>query len=309
MNSEIQSQGNKNQKCGFVALIGAPNAGKSTLTNLLVGQKISITSPKVQTTRNTIKAVFIEDQTQIVFLDTPGIFIPQKTRILERVIVKSAWQAIKEADSTCLLIDATKGFSSNVKMILDDLKKHEISPIIAINKVDAVKKEKLLVIISQLAELGFEDIFMISAIDGQGVEDLKRHLMSLIKPAPWAFGEDDITDAPMKFIANEITREKLFLKLYQDLPYSLCVKNDSWQNLDNGGIKIHQTIYVLRESQKSIIVGKRGQMIKQIGEEARQDISEMLGGVKVHLFLFVKVKENWMSDGDNYDYQNLLNQS
>ncbi|MDA0902132.1 MAG: GTPase Era, partial [Proteobacteria bacterium] len=219
------------------------------------------------------------------------------------------WQAIKEADSTCLLIDATKGFSSNVKMILDDLKKHEISPIIAINKVDAVKKEKLLVIISQLAELGFEDIFMISAIDGQGVEDLKRHLMSLIKPAPWAFGEDDITDAPMKFIANEITREKLFLKLYQDLPYSLCVKNDSWQNLDNGGIKIHQTIYVLRESQKSIIVGKRGQMIKQIGEEARQDISEMLGGVKVHLFLFVKVKENWMSDGDNYDYQNLLNQS
>jgi len=289
------------QKCSFIVMIGAPNAGKSTLTNLLVGQKVSIVSPKAQTTRNTIKGIFIEGETQIVFLDTPGIFIPRKNLILERIIVKSAWQAIKEADAICLLIDAGNGFSTNIEKIIIDLKKHEINPTIIINKIDTVKKHKLLEIISKLSEYGFEKIFMISALNGDGIEDLKKYLLSIAKPGPWAFDGENISDAPMKFMASEITREKLFIKLYQDLPYSLCVKNDSWENLKNGDVKIHQTIYVLKESQKMIVIGNKGSMIKEIGELARKDIAEVLG-CKVHLFLFVKVKEDWMNEAENLGY-------
>lgn len=285
---------NKNQKCSVVALIGPPNAGKSTLSNYLIGQKISITSPKVQTTRNTIKAIFVEDNSQIVFLDTPGIFIPHKDRILERTIVKSAWQGIKDANHVCLLIDATKGFNSHINSIIDDLQKHKIEPIIAINKVDLVKKEKLLLIIDKLSQKGLDKIFMICATSGEGVEQLKNHLVAIAPKSPWLFQNEEITDAPVKYLASEITREKIFLKLYQDLPYSVHIENDSWQNLDNGDVKIYQTIYVLKESQKSILVGKRGLMIKEIGESARKDIANMLGVKKAHLFLIVKVK-NWLN--------------
>ncbi len=282
------------QKCGFIALIGPPNAGKSTLSNYLVGEKVSIISPKVQTTRNTIKAILVEDKTQIIFLDTPGIFIPKKNRILERVIVKSAWQGIKDADNVCLLVDTTKGCDSHIKSIILDLKKHKINPIIVINKIDLVKKAKLLTIIAELSKNGLEEIFVICADTGEGIAELKSHLIKITKKSPWVFSGDEITDAPVKFLASEITREKIFIKLHQDLPYAVHIENDSWQNLDNGDVKIYQTIYVLRESQKAIVIGKRGTMIKEIGELARIDIAKMVGVKKVHLFLMVKVK-NWMN--------------
>ncbi len=291
------------KKFSSIALIGAPNAGKSTLANFLVGQKISIVSPKVQTTRNTIKAIMIEGETQIVFLDTPGVFIPQTTRPLERAIVRAAWQAIKEADFVCLLIDAEKGLGANNEQILKDLEFHKIQPVIVINKVDAIKKEKVLGMIAELAARGFEKIFLISATTGDGVDDLKKHLIAITPEGEWQFNNDEITDAPMKFVASEITREKLFLKLSQDLPYSLYVKTDSWENLNNGQVKIHQTIFVLKESQKMIVLGKGGSMIKQIGEEARKDIGEMLG-TKVHLFLFVKVEVDWVNKKESYEQYN-----
>ena len=284
------------QKCGFIALIGPPNAGKSTLSNHLVGQKVSIISPKVQTTRNTIKAIFVEGETQIIFLDTPGIFIPNKNRILERVIVKSAWQGIKDADHVCLLLDAETGCDKHIKGIISDLQKHEITPIIVINKIDLVKKSKLLTVMHDLMEtlkVELPQIFLICANSGDGIEPLKEYLIKITKKSPWIFNDEEITDAPVKYLANEITREKLFLKLHEDLPYSIHVDNDSWQNLDNGDVKIYQTIYVLRESQKAIVVGKGGSMIKEIGELARMDIAKMLGVKKVHLFLVVKVK-NWL---------------
>lgn len=294
---------NKKQKFAQIALIGAPNAGKSTLANFLVGQKISIVSPKVQTTRNTIKAIMVEGETQIVFLDTPGVFIPKTTRPLERAIVRAAWQAIKEADFVCLLIDANKGLGDNNEQILKDLEFHKIKPIIVINKVDSIQKEKVLGMIAELASRGFEQIFLISATTGDGVAPLKKYLIEIAGAAPWQFNDDEITDAPMKFVAAEITREKLFLKLSQDLPYSLYVKTDSWEDLNNGQVKIKQTIVVLKESQKMIVLGKGGSMIKQIGEESRKDIGEILG-TKVHLFLFVKVEEDWINKKESYEQYN-----
>lgn len=288
------------QKFCQIALIGAPNSGKSTLTNYLVGQKISIVSPKVQTTRSTIKAVMVEGDTQIVFFDTPGVFIPKTNRPLERAIVRNAWAAIKEVDNVALIIDATHGFGVNIGKIIDDLTNHKIVPTVIINKVDLVKKETTLEIIAKLVERGLEKIFLVSALTGDGVDDLKKYLITLAKAHPWQFNDDEITDAPMKFIASEITREKLFLKLEQDLPYSLYVKTDSWQDLDNGQVKIYQTIYVLKESQKMIVLGKGGSMIKQIGEESRKDIGVMLG-TKVHLFLLVKVADNWINKKEHYE--------
>lgn len=288
------------KKYGTVALVGAPNAGKSTLTNALLGQKLAIVSPKAQTTRNSIKAIVIEGETQLIVIDTPGIFIPREEKILERIIVKTAWQALRDADHTCFLIDATVGLDEKNLQILSDLKKDDIIPTIIINKIDLIKKSTLLEITVAAAELGFEDIFMISAQTGERIEDLKKFLCEKCQNDGWIYDEEQITDAPMRFIASEITREKLFLKLNQELPYSLTVKNDSYEVLNNGQVKIHQTIFVLKESQKTIILGKNGAMIKEIGQEARSDIAEIYGN-KVHLFLFVKVKKNWMNDAESYE--------
>jgi GTP-binding protein Era len=288
------------KKHGIIALVGAPNAGKSTLTNALLGQKLSIVSPKVQTTRNSIKAICIEDQIQMIILDTPGIFIPRNDKILERIIVKSAWQGLREANHVCLLIDATVGLSQENLRIINDLKKDGLSPTIIINKIDLVKKSSLLEIVAKLAESGFIDILLISAETKDGVANLKKFLCEKCQNPGWIYGEDQITDAPMRFIASEITREKLFLKLNQELPYSLTVKTDSYEVLHNGEIKIHQTIFVVKESQKSIVVGKNGSMIKEIGLEARRDISE-IAQTKVHLFLFAKVKKDWMNDVESYE--------
>ena len=290
---------------GIIALVGAPNAGKSTLTNALLGQKLSIVSSKVQTTRNSIKAIVIEDQTQLILLDTPGIFIPREDKILERVIVKSAWQALRDANHVCFLIDAQVGLSQENLRIIKDLKKDEINPTIIINKIDVVKKPLILETMAKLVDLGFEDIFVISAQTGESVEVLKKFLCKKCVNVGWIYDEDQITDAPMRFLASEITREKLFLKLTQELPYSLTVKTDSYEVLDNKEIKIHQTIFVLKDSQKTIIIGKNGSMIKEIGQEARHDIGQ-LAGVKVHLFLFIKVKKDWMSHVESYEMVDVI---
>ncbi len=285
---------------GIIAIVGAPNAGKSTLTNALLGQKLSIVSPKVQTTRNSIKAIIVEGLTQLILIDTPGIFIPRDDKILERIIVKSAWQALRESNHICFLIDATVGLNVENLRIIADLKKENLPLTILINKIDLVKKSRLLEIFAGCADLGFEDIIPISAETKDGVEKLKKFLCAKCQNPNWIYDEDQITDAPMRFIASEITREKLFLKLNQELPYSLTVKTDSYEILNNKEIKIHQTIYVTKESQKSIVVGKNGSMIKEIGQEARQDIGE-IAGTKIHLFLFVKIKKDWMNDVESYE--------
>jgi GTP-binding protein Era len=299
------------KKHGTIALIGAPNAGKSTLTNALLGQKLSIVSPKIQTTRNAIKAIVVEGETQLIIIDTPGIFIPRNDKILERVIVKSAWQGLREADHVCFLVDASLGMNHENLRILEDLKKENLAMTILVNKIDIAKKSALLEINVVLANLGFEDIFFISAQTNDGVEKIKKFLCEKCKNPDWIFDEDQITDAPMRFVASEITREKLFLNLNEELPYSLTVKTDTYEILDNKQIKIHQTIFVLKESQKSIVVGKNGSMIKLIGEAARHDLGE-IAGTKVHLFLFVKVKKDWMHDIESYesnDVPNLIKKS
>lgn len=290
----------QNKTHGTIAIVGAPNAGKSTLTNALLGQKLSIVSPKVQTTRNSIKAIVIEEQTQLIIIDTPGIFIPREDKILERVIVKSAWQGLRDADHIVFLIDASVGLNRENLRIIEDLKKENLAITIVINKTDLVKKITILEIMAGLVDMGFQDIFPISAETKDNVEKVKKFLCEKCLNPGWIYDEDQITDAPMRFIASEITREKLFLKLNQELPYSLAVKTDSYEVLKNGEIKIHQTILVTKESQKSIIVGKNGAMIKEIGQEARRDISE-IAGTKIHLFLFAKVQKNWMNDSENYE--------
>lgn len=288
------------KKHGNIALVGAPNAGKSTLTNAILGQKLSIVSPKVQTTRNSIKAIVIEKETQLILIDTPGIFIPRDDKILERIIVKSAWQGLREADHVCFLIDATIGLDEQNLRIIEDLKKEGANLTIIITKSDIAKKPKILEIIIKVNELGFEDIFPISAVTNDGVEKIKEFLCNKCLHLGWIYEEDQITDAPMRFIASEITREKLFLKLNQEIPYNLTVKTDSYQIFNNGEIKIHQTIFVTKESQKTIILGKSGSKIKEISSESRADISE-IAGTKVHLFLFIKVKKDWMNNTESYE--------
>lgn len=293
-----------NKKHATIAIVGAPNAGKSTLTNALLGQKLSIVSPKVQTTRNSIRAIVIEGDAQLILIDTPGIFIPREDKILERVIVKTAWQALREADHVCFLIDATLGLNIENARIIADLKKENLPLTIIISKIDLVKKSALLEIFAAAIQLGFEDIIPISCETKEGLDKVKKFLSEKCKNPGWIYDEDQITDAPMRFIASEITREKLFLKLNQELPYALTVKTDLYEVFKNGEIKIHQTIFVTKESQKSIVVGKNGSIIKQIGEESRKDLTE-IAGAKVHLFLFVKVKQNWMNDVENYEMINV----
>lgn len=288
------------KKFATIALVGAPNSGKSTLTNSLLGQKLSIVSPKVQTTRNVIKAIIVENQTQIILLDTPGVFIPRSDKILERVIVKSAWQGIRSADFACFIIDAARGLDRENARILEEIKKNNLNPTIIINKIDIVKKSILLDIINDLSKKGFTEILMVSAKTMDGIENLKKILIEKCPEGEWQYDEENITDAAMQSIACEITREKLFLYLNQELPYSVTVKNDSYKIDNDGKITIHQTILVLKESQKAIIIGKKGSLIKKIGYESRRDFST-IAQAKVALYLFVKVKKDWMNDSQNYE--------
>jgi GTPase len=280
-----------NTKCSFIALIGAPNAGKSTLLNHLVGSKIAIITPKVQTTRNLINGICIHQNSQLIFVDTPGIFTPKLK--LEKQLVQTAWNGFRDADLVGLLIDARKELTRDIEEIIAKIIQSKRQVTLILNKIDLVDKNKLLALAQKLDAHGiFNKIFMISALKGDGVNDLKDYFAEKSMPSPWLYPEDAITTIPKKFLACEIIREKLFMQLEQELPYNLSVQAEKWEELANGGVKIYQVIYTTKASHKNIIIGKGGHLLKKIGQAARIELEEILGQ-KVHLFLFVKVKENW----------------
>jgi len=285
-------------RCGFVALIGAPNAGKSTLLNALVGSKVAIVSHKVQTTRALIRGITLEGASQLIFVDTPGIFAPR--RRLDRAMVTTAWSGAHDADLVGVLIDARKGLDEEAAMILGRLVEMKVAKVLIINKIDLVPRETLLAQAKAANEkAAFEATFMISALSGDGVGDLKRWLATRMPAGPWLYPADQMSDAPLRQLAAEITREKLFERLHQELPYHSTVETDMWKELRHGDIRIEQTIYVERESQRKIVLGKAGRTIKAIGEAARKDIAD-IAGAKVHLFLFVKVRQGWGDDPERY---------
>ncbi len=293
------SMGNKaDTRCGFIALIGAPNAGKSTLLNALVGSKVTIVSRKVQTTRALIRGIALEGKAQLIFVDTPGIFSPR--RRLDRAMVTTAWSGAHEADLVGVLIDARKGLDEEAEAILGKLPDVKQAKLLILNKIDLVAKEKLLALAKAANEqASFEATFMISARNGDGVADLKQWLAHRVPPGPWLYPPEQMSDAPLRQLAAEITREKLFERLHQELPYHSTVETEVWKELRKGDIRIEQTIYVERESQRKIVLGKNGQTIKAIGEAARKEIAELVEA-KVHLFLFVKVREGWGEDPERY---------
>jgi len=284
--------------CGFVALIGAPNAGKSTLLNALVGSKVSIISHKVQTTRALVRGIAIQDRSQLIFVDTPGIFSPR--RRLDRAMVTTAWSGAHEADLVGVIIDARKGLDEEAEDILRRLGDVKAPKLVVLNKIDAVVKEALLTLANDANKAAtFVSTFMVSALTGDGVMDLKTWLAQRVPPGPWLYPPDQMSDAPIRQLAAEITREKLFERLHQELPYHSTVETEVWKELRAGDIRIEQTIYVERESQRKIVLGKGGQTIKAIGEAARKEIAAIVE-VKVHLFLFVKVREGWGDDPERY---------
>jgi GTPase len=289
------------QHCGFVALIGEPNAGKSTLLNRMVGAKVSIVTHKVQTTRTRIRGIALEGDAQLVFIDTPGLFKPR--RRLDRAMVSAAWTGAADADVVVLLIEAHRGLTKGVSAILDTLKDRFQSGqqvALAINKIDRVKSEKLLELTVKLnAAYDFAATFMISAEKGHGVDDLKKWLGEQVPKGPWHYPEDQIADVPLRMIAAEITREKLTLRLHQELPYQLTVETEKWEDRPDGSVKIDQLIYVVREGHRGIVLGPKGETVKTIGQLAREEISDFLGR-KVHLFLQVKVRPNWLEDSERY---------
>jgi GTP-binding protein Era len=285
-------------RCGFVSLIGAPNVGKSTLVNALVGAKVSIVSPKVQTTRTLIRGIAIEGAAQLIFVDTPGIFAPR--RRLDRAMVGTAWSSTQDADLVAVLFDARKGIEDDDEAIVSALGDIRPAKALVLNKVDVVEKPKLLSLAESLnARVRFAATFMISALSGDGVADLRRWFADQVPPGPWLYPEDAISDVPMRQLAAEITREKLFLKLHQELPYQSTVETESWKELKDGSVRIEQTIYVERESQRKIVLGKAGRSIRAIGATARKEIAEAVEK-PVHLFLFVKVRQGWGDDPERY---------
>ena len=293
-----EAGGSDATRCGFVALIGAPNAGKSTLLNALVGSKVSIVSRKVQTTRSQIRGLVIEGPAQIVFVDTPGIFKPK--RRLDRAMVTSAWGGAGDADVVCFLVDVHKALDEENEAILAKLPDLRQPKVLILNKIDLIERGQLLCLAADLnARLAFVHTFMVSALTGDGVADLKRRLASMMPEGPWLYPEDQISDAPLRHLAAEITREKIFERLHQELPYQSTVETDQWQERPDGSVRIEQTIYVQRENQRKIVLGKGGQTIKAIGQAARQEIAEIVEA-PVHLFLFVKVRENWEDDAERY---------
>jgi len=284
--------------CGFVALIGAPNVGKSTLVNALVGSKVTIVSRKVQTTRALIRGIVIADHAQIILVDTPGIFSPK--RRLDRAMVSTAWSGAYDADLVCVLLDAKVGLDEEADRILSKVAGVDHDKILVINKIDLVPREKLLALAKAANErLVCKDTFMISALSGDGVDDLRAALARMVPAGPFLYPEDQMSDAPMRQLAAEITREKIFQKLHQELPYQSTVETDSWSERKDGSIRIEQTIFVEREGQRKIVLGKGGATVKSIGAEARKELAEVTG-CPVHLFLFVKVRENWGDDPDRY---------
>lgn len=291
-------------RCGFVAVLGAPNAGKSTLVNTLVGTKVSIVSPKVQTTRTRIRGVAMAGQAQVVFIDTPGIFRPK--RRLERAMVAAAWGGAADADTLMLLVDVHKAtargqLDDDTRDIIDQLKESGRKDVLLVlNKIDLIDRPKLLELAASLNEEGiFGEIFMISALKADGAADILAYLAKHVPAGPWMFPEDEVSDLPQRLLAAEITREKVFLRLHQELPYSVLVETDQWEERKDGSARIDQTIYVARDSQKAIVLGKNGSQVKWIGAEARKELEELLER-RVHLFIHVKVKENWSEQRANY---------
>jgi GTPase len=285
-------------RCGFVALIGAPNVGKSTLVNALVGSKVTIVSRKVQTTRALIRGIVIEDNAQIILVDTPGIFSPK--RRLDRAMVSTAWSGAHDADLVCVLLDAKAGIDEEADAILSKVSSVDHEKILVLNKIDLVPRERLLALAKAANDrLAFAQTFMISALSGDGVGDLRHALAERVPAGPFHYPEDQMSDAPMRHLAAEITREKIYRQLHQELPYQSTVETDSWTERKDKSIRIEQTIFVERESQRKIVLGKGGATIKAIGAESRKEIAEITG-VPVHLFLFVKVRENWGDDPDRY---------
>jgi GTPase len=285
-------------KAGFVALIGAPNAGKSTLLNSLVGSKVSIVSRKVQTTRALVRGIAIEGEAQIVFVDTPGIFKPK--RRLDRAMVTSAWGGAGDADVIALLLDARKGIDEEAEAILAKLPDLKRPKVLILNKIDLIERSRLLEMAAKVNEaVPFAHTFMISALKGDGIETLKRQLAAMMPEGPWLYPEDQISDAPLRMLAAEITREKIYERLHEELPYQSTVETDQWQVRPDGSVRIEQTVFVERDSQRKIVLGKGGQTIKAIGQAARREIAE-IAEAQVHLFLFVKVRENWSDDPERY---------
>ncbi|MFL4994307.1 MAG: GTPase Era [Microvirga sp.] len=285
-------------KAGFVALIGAPNAGKSTLLNSLVGSKVSIVSRKVQTTRVLVRGIAIEGEAQIVFVDTPGIFKPK--RRLDRAMVTSAWGGAGDADVIALLLDVRKGIDEEAEAILDKLPDLKRPKVLILNKIDLIERSRLLEMAAKLNEkVPFAHTFMISALKGDGIQTLKRQLAEMMPEGPWLYPEDQISDAPLRMLAAEITREKIYERLHEELPYQSTVETDQWQQRPDGSVRIEQTVFVERDSQRKIVLGKGGQTIKAIGQAARKEIAE-IAEAPVHLFIFVKVRENWSDDPERY---------
>ncbi|MBR0788959.1 GTPase Era [Bradyrhizobium manausense] len=298
MTAETSGEAPTATRCGFVALIGAPNVGKSTLVNALVGAKVTIVSRKVQTTRALIRGIVIENNAQIILVDTPGIFLPK--RRLDRAMVSTAWSGAHDADLVCVLLDAKSGIDEEAEAILTKVASVKHEKILVINKVDLVQREKLLALAQAANErMPFAKTFMIAAISGDGVDDLRHTLAEIVPPGPFLYPEDQMSDAPMRQLAAEITREKIYRRLHQELPYQSTVETDKWEERKDKSVRIEQTIFVERESQRKIVLGAGGATIKSIGADSRKELAEILG-VPVHLFLFVKVRENWGDDPDRY---------
>jgi GTPase len=288
----------RDTRCGFIALVGAPNVGKSTLLNELVGAKVSIVTPKVQTTRSQVRGIAIHGNSQIVFIDTPGIFAPK--RRLDRAMVKAAWSGAGDADLIAVLVDAKKGLDDEARAIIDKLSEAAGKKVLVINKVDLVPRDTLLAMAAEADKLSrFERIFMIAAAKGDGVADVLEYFANAVPPGPFHYPADEITDVPMRLMAAEITREKVYLRLHEELPYQSTVETDSWKDLKDGSVRIEQTIFVERESQRKIVLGEGGRMIKSISMDARKEIAAALEK-KVHLFLHVKVREDWENDPARY---------
>jgi GTP-binding protein Era len=285
-------------RCGLVAVVGAPNAGKSTLVNAIVGQKVAIVSAKAQTTRTRIMGIALAGESQILLLDTPGIFRPK--RRLDRAMVAAAWGGAAEADLIALVVDAESGFSRRIEEMLDRLAERREPKILVLNKVDLVKKEALLGLATQIGErVAFEEVFMVAAASGDGVPDLKQWLAGRVPEGPWHFPEDQVSDATDRMLAAEITREQLYHQLHQELPYESAVETERFEERKDGSVAIHQQILVGRDTQKAIVLGKGGTRIREIGQRAREELAALLGR-KVHLFLHVKVNPRWEEDRSLY---------
>ena len=301
------------QRCGFCAIIGAPNAGKSTLINALVGSKVAIVSPKVQTTRMPVRGIALAGETQIIFVDTPGIFRPR--RRLDRAMVTSAWSGAEEADAVLLIVDANDlderaPAARDTMAILEGLKERKgRKTALVLNKIDGMKRTDLLPLVEKFHAQGiFEDVFLISALKGEAVSDVAAWVAAHMPEGPWLYPEDQAADIPSRLLAAEVTREKIYLRLHDELPYSSAVETEKWEERKDGSVRIDQVIYVQREGQKAIVLGKGGQTIKKIGELARTELEELFGR-RVHLFLFVKVREDWAENSEHYkeiglDYPN-----